>query len=285
MNQGLNALAVLLGVPPQPMDDLLRGPTGIPVPPTYVAVGIPPILSGGGRMFVRPSWRQWRERQIGIAGSQSLSGFQPDRDLWDGCQQHRPEPVEARLRRPRHHLRLRAGIPVEHSELRPDHQYRPGRRCAAANASGGLSKHRSEGAAGRRERPFELSAGPRAGRLSAPERGRGQRRAPNCISAIQSRHQGFHDRADGGAEPVYRTERPRDGGGRRVERARGALSGARGRVADPGGEKFVPATTAEEMRKRTDWGELLPPPGTPQPAAPALPTPEDVNANPRPPEW
>ena len=50
-------------------------------------------------------------------------------------------------------------------------------------------------------------------------------------------------------------------------------------------DEFVPAATAEEMRHRTNWGELLPPPGTPQPPAPALPTPADVSPNPRPPEW
>jgi len=49
--------------------------------------------------------------------------------------------------------------------------------------------------------------------------------------------------------------------------------------------EFVPAATAEEMRRRTNWGELLPPPDTPQPPAPELPTPADVNSNPRPPQW
>ena len=49
--------------------------------------------------------------------------------------------------------------------------------------------------------------------------------------------------------------------------------------------EFVPAATADEMRNRTNWGELLPPPGTPQPAVPPLPTPQDVSPNPRPPEW
>jgi NodT family efflux transporter outer membrane factor (OMF) lipoprotein len=44
LNQGLNALAVLLGMPPQPMDNLLGGSRGIPVPPKYVAVGIPADL-------------------------------------------------------------------------------------------------------------------------------------------------------------------------------------------------------------------------------------------------
>jgi len=44
LNQGLNALAVLLGISPQPMDPLLRGASGIPVPPKSVAVGIPADL-------------------------------------------------------------------------------------------------------------------------------------------------------------------------------------------------------------------------------------------------
>ena len=44
LNQGFNALAVLLGMPPQPMDALLRGSSGIPVPPKTVAVGIPADL-------------------------------------------------------------------------------------------------------------------------------------------------------------------------------------------------------------------------------------------------
>src|SRR6516165_918328 len=44
LNQGFNALAVLLGMSPQPMDPLLRGSNGIPVPPKTVAVGIPADL-------------------------------------------------------------------------------------------------------------------------------------------------------------------------------------------------------------------------------------------------
>src|SRR5467141_1741412 len=44
LNQGFDALAVLLGTPPQPMDNLLKGASGIPVPPKYVAVGIPADL-------------------------------------------------------------------------------------------------------------------------------------------------------------------------------------------------------------------------------------------------
>jgi hypothetical protein len=52
------------------------------------------------------------------------------------------------------------------------------------------------------------------------------------------------------------------------------------------GNEFVPAQTVEEMRRRTNWGDLLAPPSRqpPQPA-PGLPTPADVSARPRPPEW
>lgn len=51
------------------------------------------------------------------------------------------------------------------------------------------------------------------------------------------------------------------------------------------GNGFVTAATAEEMRNRTDWGGLLPPPGAPQPAAPGLPGPEDRGPTVRAPEW
>jgi NodT family efflux transporter outer membrane factor (OMF) lipoprotein len=51
------------------------------------------------------------------------------------------------------------------------------------------------------------------------------------------------------------------------------------------GNGFVNEPTAAEMRNRTDWGGLLPPPGEPQPAAPDLPGPEDRGPTVRLPEW
>ncbi|MCI0467299.1 MAG: efflux transporter outer membrane subunit [Beijerinckiaceae bacterium] len=51
------------------------------------------------------------------------------------------------------------------------------------------------------------------------------------------------------------------------------------------GNGFVDAATAGEMRNRTDWGALLPPPGEPQPPVPGLPGPEDRGPTVRPPEW
>jgi NodT family efflux transporter outer membrane factor (OMF) lipoprotein len=51
------------------------------------------------------------------------------------------------------------------------------------------------------------------------------------------------------------------------------------------GNDFVPAATREEMRKRTDWGDLIPPANEPQPQSPGLPSPEDRGPNIRAPEW
>ena len=48
---------------------------------------------------------------------------------------------------------------------------------------------------------------------------------------------------------------------------------------------FVDAATNKQMRARTNWGNLLPPPNGPQPPAPGLPRPEDIGPAIRPPEW
>lgn len=49
--------------------------------------------------------------------------------------------------------------------------------------------------------------------------------------------------------------------------------------------EFVPPAINAEMRARTGWGDLLPPAGAPQPPAPGLPGPDDRGPTVRPPEW
>jgi outer membrane protein TolC len=51
-----------------------------------------------------------------------------------------------------------------------------------------------------------------------------------------------------------------------------------------GDNGFVVPAIAEQMRARTDWGNLLSP-SAPQPSAPGLPGPEDLGPTVRPPEW
>ena len=48
---------------------------------------------------------------------------------------------------------------------------------------------------------------------------------------------------------------------------------------------FVTAATVEQMRARTDWGNLLSPVNEPQPPEPGLPGPQDIGPTVRPPEW
>jgi hypothetical protein len=48
---------------------------------------------------------------------------------------------------------------------------------------------------------------------------------------------------------------------------------------------FVTASTADQMRGRTNWGALLPPPGAPQPPTPGVSSPADIGPTIRPPEW
>ena len=51
------------------------------------------------------------------------------------------------------------------------------------------------------------------------------------------------------------------------------------------GKEFVNEATREEMRARTNWGDVLPPAGQSQPQTPGLPGPSDIGPTVRPPQW
>ena len=51
------------------------------------------------------------------------------------------------------------------------------------------------------------------------------------------------------------------------------------------GKDFVNDATRDEMRARTNWGDVLPPAGQPQPPTPGLPGPSDIGPSVRPPQW
>ena len=58
--QTKNALSVLLGMPPSPLEDLLAGSKAIPVAPPQVAVGIPRSCCDDARTSVPPSCKPRR---------------------------------------------------------------------------------------------------------------------------------------------------------------------------------------------------------------------------------
>jgi NodT family efflux transporter outer membrane factor (OMF) lipoprotein len=286
LKQGLNALAVLLGVPPQPMDGLLRGSSGIPVPPRTVAVGIPADL-----VRRRPDIRaaelaaMAQSAQIGIAEANLYPAFSLTGTFGTAASNI----GQSKLKRVfegkgitfafgpafqwniLNYGQITNQVRVEDAALQTllvDYQNTVLK--AQQEVENGLTSFLQ----GREQVDFlreSVAAANAALGIALLQYNLGTRDFTTVLTAEQNLYTAQNNlaMAEGnvstGLASVYRAL----GGGWQIR-------------AD---NEFVPAATADEMRNRTNWGELLPPPGTPQPPAPALPTPQDVNPTPRPPEW
>ena len=286
LNQGFNALAVLLGMPPQPMDPLLRGSSGIPVPPKTVAVGIPADL-----VRRRPDIRaaelaaMAQSAQIGIAEANLYPAF----SLTGVFGTSASTVGRSKLKRVfegsgiafafgpsfqwiiLNYGQITNQVRVEDAVLQTllvDYQNTVLK--AQQEVENGLTSFLQ----GRDQVDYlrqSVAAANAALGIALLQYNLGTRDFTTVLTAEQNLYTAQNElaMAEGsvstGLASVYR-----------------ALGGGWEIRAD---NEFVPAATAEEMRRRTDWGDLLPPPGSPQPPAPALPTPEDVRSNPRPPEW
>ena len=286
LNQGFNALAVLLGIPPQPMEPLLIGSSGIPVPPKTVAVGIPADL-----VRRRPDIRaaelaaMAQSAQIGIAEANLYPAFSLTGTFGTAATSLHPSKLK-RVFEGRgitfafgpafqwnilNYGQITNQVRVEDAALQTllvDYQN------AVLNAQQQVENGLTSFLQGREQVDFlreSVAAANAALGLALLQYNLGTRDFTTVLTAEQNLYTAQNDlaMAEGtvstGLASVYRAL----GGGWQIR-------------AD---NEFVPAGTAEEMRNRTNWGELLPPPGTPQPPAPALPTPADVSPNPRPPEW
>jgi NodT family efflux transporter outer membrane factor (OMF) lipoprotein len=291
LNQGFNALAVLLGMPPQPMDPLLRGSSGIPVPPKTIAVGIPADL-----VRRRPDIRaaelaaMAQSAQIGIAESNLYPAFSltgtfgtaASNVSQSGLSQNKLKRVfegrgitfafgPAFQWNILNYGQITNQVRVEDAALQTllvDYQN------AVLQAQQQVENGLTSFLQGREQVDYlreSVAAANAALGLALLQYNLGTRDFTTVLTAEQNLYTAQNDlaMAEGtvstGLASVYEAL----GGGWQIR-------------AD---NEFVPAATAEEMRNRTNWGELLPPPGTPQPPAPALPTPADVGPNPRPPEW
>jgi NodT family efflux transporter outer membrane factor (OMF) lipoprotein len=287
LDQGLDALRVLLGMAPQPLDALLRGTAPIPVPPADVAVGIPADL-----VRRRPDIRAAelaavaQSAEIGVAEAQlypafsllgsfgtvssniaghKLSdlvmgkgitfGFGPTFQ-WNilnyGQITNTVRVQDAKLQE--------LLVDYQNTVLTAQQQVEDGlatflqsrlqvddlrRSVAAANAALGLAFLQ-----------YQL----------------GTRDFTTVLTAEQNLYTAQTDLATAegnvstGLASVYRAL----GGGWQIR----------------DNNDFVPVETVGEMRDRTNWGDLLPPPGSQAPPpAPGLPTPGNVSAKPRLPEW
>src|SRR6516165_6693316 len=286
LNQGFNALAVLLGMPPHPMDPLLRGSSGIPVPPKTVAVGIPADL-----VRRRPDIRaaelaaMAQSAQIGIAEANLYPAF----SLTGVFGTSASTVGQGKLKRVfegrgigfafgpsfrwniLNYGQITNQVRVEDATLQGLLvDYQNAVLSAQKEVENGLTTFLQ----GREQVDYlrqSVAAASAALGLAFIQYNLGTRDFTTVLTAEQNLYTAQNElaMAEGsvstGLASVYR-----------------ALGGGWEIRAD---NEFVPAATAEEMRNRTNWGELLPPRGTPQPSVPALPTPADVSPNPRPPEW
>jgi NodT family efflux transporter outer membrane factor (OMF) lipoprotein len=291
LNQGFNALAVLLGMPPQPMEPLLRGSSGIPVPPKTVAVGIPADL-----VRRRPDIRaaelaaMSQSAQIGIAESNLYPAFSLT-GTFGTAAANIPQSrlVQNKLKRvfegrgitfafgPAftwnifNYGQITNQVRVEDAALQTLLvDYQNAVLTAQQQVENGLTSFLQ----GREQVDYlreSVAAANAALGLAILQYNLGTRDFTTVLTAEQNLYTAQNDlaMAEGSVSTGLASVYQALGGGWQIR-------------AD---NEFVPAATAEEMRNRTNWGELLPPPGTPQPPAPALPTPADVSPNPRPPEW
>src|SRR5690348_13316786 len=286
LNQGFNALAVLLGVPPQPMDGVLKGSSGIPVPPKTVAVGIPADL-----VRRRPDIRaaelaaMAQSAQIGIAEANLYPAF----SLTGVFGTSASTVGHSKLKRVfegsgitfafgpsfqwniLNYGQITNQVRVEDAALQTLLvDYQNAVLTAQQQVENGLTSFLQ----GREQVDYlreSVAAANAALGLALLQYNLGTRDFTTVLTAEQNLYTAQNDlaMAEGSVSTGLASVYQALGGGWQIR-------------AD---NEFVPAATAEEMRNRTNWGELLPPPGTPQPPAPALPTPADVSPNPRPPEW
>ena len=286
LNQGLDALAVLLGMAPQPMDGLLKGASGIPVPPKTVAVGIPADL-----VRRRPDIRaaelaaMAQSAQIGIAEANLYPAFSLTGTFGTAASNI----GQGKLKRVfegrgitfafgpafqwniLNYGQITNQVRVEDAALQTLLvEYQNAVLKAQQEVENGLASFLQ----GREQVDFlrqSVAAANAALGLAFLQYNLGTRDFTTVLTAEQNLYtaQSNLATAEGnvstGLASVYRAL----GGGWQIR-------------AD---NEFVPTATAEEMRGRTNWGELLPPPGTPQPPAPGLPTPADASPNPRAPQW
>ncbi|MGH7045534.1 MAG: efflux transporter outer membrane subunit [Stellaceae bacterium] len=287
LDQGLDALRVLLGMAPQPLDNLLAGPTTIPVPPDTVAIGIPADL-----VRRRPDIRaaelaaMAQSSQIGIAEAQLYPAFSlfgtfgtvsaniaghklSDIVMGKGITFGFGPSFQWNIL---NYGQITNTVRVQDAKLQEllvDYQNTV--LTAQSQVEDGLATYLQS-----RQQMDELRASVTAANaalgLAFLQYRLGTRDFTTVLTAEQNLYTAQTDLATAesnvatGLATVYR-----------------ALGGG-WQIRDD--HEFVPARTVEEMRARSNWGELLPAPGTaPLQPAPALPTPADVSAKVRPPEW
>ncbi len=283
--QATNALSVLLGTPPAPLDDLLAATSGIPVAPETLAVGIPADL-----LRRRPDIRKAELKaaaqcaQIGLAKGDLLPAF----TLAGSVGTLSTNVGHASLGDvfSAGNLAYSAGPAVSWNVLNygqitnnvrvQDAKYQElliGYQSAVLTAQEEVENGITEFDQSRNEAVFlqkSVEAAMGALNIALLEYKDGAADFTTVLNAEENLYQAQNNLAVAqghiplGLIKAYRAM----GGGWEVRDRR----------------DFVSAATRDEMAQRTDWGTLLTP-DLLQPQAPGLPAPEDEGPLIRPPEW
>ncbi len=283
LKQGTNALRLLLGMAPDSLDELLRGPTTIPVPSSNVAVGIPADL-----VRRRPDIRaaelaaMAQSSQIGIAEADLYPAFSLFGTFGSISSTTSENHLDDLFRHKGitfafgpsfqwnifNYGRITNTVRVQDAKLQEFLvDYQNSVLTAQKQVEDGLATFlESRNQVDDLQR--SVAAADAALRLASIQYQLGTRDFTTVLTSEQNLYTAQNNLAvakgnvSTGLASVYRAL----GGGWQIREA----------------NDFVPAKTIDTMRARTNWGDLLPAANAP---APGLPTPADVSAKIRAPQW
>ena len=286
LQQGENALRVLLGMPPEPLHALLSGSRGIPAPPRSVAVGIPADL-----LRRRPDVRtaelkaEAQSAQVGIAAADLYPAFSLGGVLGTLVSTTNGKNLGELFTGPSitfgfgpsfswpvlNYGQITNTVRVQDAALQTlliDYQNVVLK--AQQEVENGLSGFLQ----GRQQVAFlhaSANAASNALTVAIAEYQLGTRDFTTVLTAEQNLYQAQNNLASamGNVSTSLTTTYRALGGGWQIREGNG----------------FVNDETREEMRARTNYGDILPPAGQPQPQAPGLPGPSDIGPTVRPPQW
>jgi NodT family efflux transporter outer membrane factor (OMF) lipoprotein len=286
LQQGENALRVLLGMTPESLDTLLAGPAGIPVPPGDVAVGIPADL-----IRRRPDIRSAelaaaaQSAQIGVTKADLYPAFSLTGVFGTSAGNTNGKPLSNVFTSQA--IQFSFGPTFSWPVLNYG-QITNNVRVQDARLQELLIAYRNTVLKAQKEVEDGLAAFLQ-GRLQVDLLRRSVAAANSALSiAIDQYLLGTRDFTTvlTAAQNLYQAQSSLASASGNVSTSLASVYRALGggwQLRE--GNDFVNAATREEMRSRTDWGSLLPPADQPQPPIPGLPSPADQGPDVRAPQW
>jgi NodT family efflux transporter outer membrane factor (OMF) lipoprotein len=286
LQQGKDALCVLLGIPPSSLESLLTGSQAIPVPPTDVAIGIPADL-----LRRRPDIRSAelkaasQSAQIGMAKADLFPAFVLSGVFGTVAGTTGSNRLSDAFTAPGIQFAFGPSFSwpiLNYGQITNNVRVQDARlqtllidyKNTVLKAQQDVENSLSAFLQGRHQVDFlrrSVAAANGALRIALDQYLLGTRDFTTVLTAEQNLYQAQTSlaSASGNLSTSLATLYRSLGGGWQIRE----------------GNDFVNDATRNEMRNRTDWGRLLPPSGQPQPATPGLPGPADRGPDVRTPQW